>query len=55
MKNNKKTVDGIKFATSTKLKNDNVTQQTEYGQAIVSAPVPPKFNVGMRVKRVGVA
>ena len=49
-KKRKPTADGIKIATSTKWKNNNVTQQMKHGQANVSAPVPPKFNVGMRVK-----
>ena len=35
------TVDGIKFATSTTWKKDNVTQQTKHEQATVSAPCPP--------------
>ena len=44
-----RTVDGITLATSSKLKDDNVAQQTKHGQETVSAPVHPKYNVGMHV------
>ena len=49
------TVDGIKFATSTKWKNDNDTQQTTCKQATVSPPRAPKAQCWYVREGVGVA
>ena len=47
MKNNKPTVDGIKFATSMKWQTSMSHNNRHTDKTMFRTPVPPKFNVGM--------